>query len=132
MRSTSTCVGQREAAEEACRGRARRDGTARRARRPSGRVALQRQLAVVKADLDVVPLQPGQFRGEDVGVGGLVEIDRRRPAGALVARRAVHALLEREQIAQRIPAREGHERNRSTYRPEFEGAAGPVATIRRF
>ena len=63
-------------------------------------------------------LRPGQFGRDDVGVGGLVEIDGRRPAGAFVAREPLHAFLEREQIAQRIPARKRHETNRSMFRPE--------------
>src|SRR4029453_327648 len=79
---------------------------------------LQDQLAVVKPNLDVVSLQPWQLRGDDVSVRGLVEIDRRRPPRALVAREPLHALLEREEIAQRIPACKGHEGDRSTYRPE--------------
>ena len=54
--------------------------------------------------------------------GGLVEIDRRRPSGRFDAREPLHAFLEREQVAQRIPARESHEENRSM----FEGSAGSV------
>jgi len=71
-------------------------------------------------------LQAREFGGHDVGVGGLVEIDGGRPPGAFKARQALHPLLECEQIAQRIPASKGHERNRSTSLRRFEGAAGPV------
>src|SRR5580765_2243553 len=83
--------------------------------------ALQRELSVVKPDVDVLAQEARQLGRDDEGVRGLVEIDRRRPASRFDAREPLHAFLEGEQVAQRIPARESHQENRSMFE-EFAGS----------
>ena len=70
--------------------------------------AANHDAALFGVDVDLIARQAGQFRGEDELVGGFVQIDRRRPAGRVGADKMPELFVEREQIAQRIPAREGH------------------------
>src|SRR6478672_12960658 len=83
--------------------------------------ALQRELSVVKPDVDVLAQEARQLSRDDEGVRGLVEIDRRGPASRFDARELLHPFLEGEQVAQRIPARESHPENRSMFE-EFAGS----------
>ncbi len=55
---------------------------------------------------------PGQFGRQDVGDRGLVQIARRLPAGR-AGRETVQALLDSEEVAQRIPTGKRHEWHRS-------------------
>ena len=57
-------------------------------------------------NLDLVAREPGEFGGQHEGVGGFVEIDRRGPARRVGADELPDLLVQREQIAQRIPPRE--------------------------
>ena len=59
-------------------------------------------------DVDLLARQPRQFRGEDVLVRRFVEVDRWGPAGRVGPDQMPEVFVEGEQIAQRIPAREGH------------------------
>ena len=61
---------------------------------------------VFGVDLDLVAGEARQFRGEDELGRRLVEIDRRRPARRVGADELTELLVQREQVAQRIPARE--------------------------
>ena len=53
-------------------------------------------------------VRPGKFRRQHEVVGGFVEVDRRRPAGSVGADKMPDLFVQGEQIAQRIPPREGH------------------------
>ena len=72
-----------------------------------------RDAAVLGVDVDVVAGQAGQFRGEYELVRRLVQIDRRSPARRVAADQLTELFVQREQVAQRIPAREGHVSHRS-------------------
>ena len=63
---------------------------------------------------------PGSSAVSTNSVGGFVEIDRRRPAGRVGADELTELFVQREQIAQRIPARERHVSHRSTVGPARE------------
>ena len=62
---------------------------------------------VVHRDLKIVSIDAGQFRDDDVLVGRLEEIDRRSPP-CRAGSKTVQALLNGEQVSNRIPARERH------------------------
>ena len=70
--------------------------------------------AVVHLDADLLAREPGQFGGDDEGVGGLAQVDGRRPALRAGGGQPLESVLNREQIAERIPARESHDTDRST------------------
>ena len=72
--------------------------------------------ALLGVDLDVVACEPGKLRGQDERAARLVEIDRRRPAGGVGADDLTDLLLQREQIAKRIPACKSHVLQSSTRR----------------
>ena len=69
-----------------------------------GPLAANGEHLVLQLDLDVVARQAGQLDAEDEAVGGLVEVDGRRPAGRVVRAEAVHPFVQREQVVERIPA----------------------------
>lgn len=71
-------------------------------------LAPEGELAVLDLDLDVVAREAGDLGGDDVAVGGLVDVHQRHPSGLVGAGEAVDALVQRKQILQRVPAREGH------------------------
>jgi len=95
--------------------------------------ARHREPTVVKLDIDLAAGQPWHFSGDDVCVGGLVEINGRSPAcGA--GREAVQALLNREQVADRIPPGKGHlstvlASHRSTARLCYDRSVLPFITM---
>jgi len=64
--------------------------------------------AILGMDVNLFAREPGQFRREHIMLGGLVQVDRGRPAGRIGAYQIPELFVESEQIAQRIPAREGH------------------------
>ena len=74
-------------------------------RRP---LSLELDVTVEEPDLEILAGEPGQFGGEHVSIGRLVQVDRWRPARVTGLGEPVDPLLQGEQIAQRIPAREGH------------------------
>src|SRR4051812_11657286 len=82
--------------------------------RAEARLALagERQPPVVKMNLDVAAGDAGKLRRDDVVVGRLVQIDRRFPPG-MSGRESIQALLDGQQVANRIPAREGHDSDAS-------------------
>jgi len=59
-------------------------------------------------DVDLLPRQAWQLRGQDVVVHRFIEINRWRPAWRVGSNQMPELFVEGEQIAQRIPAREGH------------------------
>ena len=67
----------------------------------------QRDAVIGGLDGDVGLEDARQFGGEDVRLGGLVQVDRWLPAGR-PGRETVQALLDGEQVAQRIPAGKRH------------------------
>ena len=69
----------------------------------------QQQLAVLDLDLEVVSGQPGQFDGNPVLLGGLVQIDGGHPALSVLTGQVVQALVQRKQVLERIPTGESHE-----------------------
>ena len=73
----------------------------------------QHEAAVAGLDVDIVAVYSGDFGGEDVRLRRFVEIDRGLPSRG-PWREAVQALLDREEIAERIPACKGHDPNAST------------------
>ena len=76
-----------------------------------------------------VARQAGQFGGDDEGVGGLAQVDGRRPALRAGGGQPLEPMLNREQVAKRIPARKCHDTDRSTTAAEpAAGAAGGPAT----
>src|SRR5690606_15021616 len=72
--------------------------------------ALQRELSVVVADVEVLAPQSRQLRGQDVGFRGLDDVDGGRPAGGVLPGEALDPFVDRQQIPERVPACEGHER----------------------
>src|SRR5882762_6713333 len=64
--------------------------------------------ALFSVDVDLLAREAGQLRGQDVVVRRFVEVDRWRPAGRVGAHQMPELFVKGEQIAQRIPAREGH------------------------
>ena len=76
----------------------------------------QGEAAVAGLNVDVVSFDAWNFGGQDVGVGRFVEVNRGLPAGG-PGRKTVQALLDREQIPERIPAGKRHVPNRSTHSP---------------
>ena len=74
----------------------------------------ERQPAVVQVDLEVLALETGQFGGDHVVFGRFVQIDRRRPAARARAQTGPRPLLDGEEIADGIPARERHGIDAST------------------
>ena len=75
----------------------------------AGACAANDDAALLGVNLDLVAGESGKLGGQHEDVRGFVEIDRRRPAGRVVADERPELLVEREQIAQRIPPREGHD-----------------------
>jgi len=69
--------------------------------------AAQGEAAVAGLNVDVVAFDARNLGGQDVGVGGFVEVNRGLPAGG-PRREPVQALLDREQIPERIPPCERH------------------------
>src|SRR5690606_13120431 len=81
------------------------------ARHVDGRTrALQRELSVVEADVEVLAPQARELRGQDERFRGLDDVDRRRPAGGVLTGQALHPLVQRQQVPERVPACEGHEK----------------------
>lgn len=76
-------------------------------RRPLVTNARNGQAAVAHLNLQVLASEARQFSGQDVLVGRLVQVDRRGPPGHSW-RKAVEVLLNGQQVANGIPAREGH------------------------
>ena len=71
-------------------------------------LATNHDAGFLRVDLDLVSSKAGKFGGQYEGAGGLVEIDGWGPAGRVGADELTDLIVEREQIAQRIPPREGH------------------------
>src|SRR5439155_11805269 len=67
----------------------------------------------LRVNLDLIARQPGQFGGQHVLRRGLVQIDRRRPAGRIGADEMAELFVQREQVAQRIPPGKRHVFHRS-------------------
>src|SRR5436190_4115551 len=82
---------------------------------------------VLRVNLDLLACQAGQLRGQHEVACGLVEIDRRRPAGRVRADEMTELFVEREEVAQRIPARERHvfHPRTTTYNAELGQQAEP-------
>ena len=70
---------------------------------------------VFRVDFDLIALQARQLRGEDELGRRFVEVDRWRPAGRVGAHELAEVFMQREQIAERIPSREGHVLHRSMF-----------------
>ena len=69
-----------------------------------------RDAVVLGVNVDLIARQARKLRGEHELVRGFVEIDRRSPARSVGADKLTELFVERQQIAQRIPPREGHVR----------------------
>ena len=67
----------------------------------------QRQPAVEHVDVQMLALEAGQLRGEDVLIGRLVQIDRRHPSRR-PGRKAVEPLLDSKKVPNGVPTRERH------------------------
>ena len=67
----------------------------------------QGEAAVAGLNVDVVSFDARNLGGQDVGVRGFIKVDRGLPASG-PGRKTVQALLDREQIAKRIPAGKRH------------------------
>jgi hypothetical protein len=59
-------------------------------------------------NLDLIPRETGELRREHEFIGGLIEIDGRRPAGRVGADELPDLLVQRKQIAEGVPTRKGH------------------------
>ena len=70
--------------------------------------ARERQVAVVHVDVEVFAANAGNLGRDDISLVGFEDIHRRHPTGG-ARRKAVQSLLDREQIADRIPPDERHE-----------------------
>ena len=66
------------------------------------------QPPVVKVNLDRIAGDAGELGRDDVLAGSLVQIDGRFPP-AMSGCESIQPLLNGQQVANRIPAREGHE-----------------------
>jgi elongation factor P len=64
--------------------------------------------AVLGVNVDLVAREAGELGGQHEVGCGLVQIHRRRPAGRVGAHQMSELFVEREEVAQRIPARERH------------------------
>ena len=82
--------------------------------------ALQRDAPVVHLDAHLFARYTRQLGGHDERVGGLAQIDGRRPALGAGRGQPLEPMLNRQQVAERIPACKGHGNDGST-RP-----GGPV------
>ena len=71
-------------------------------------IASNDDAAFFGVDLDLIAPQPGKFGGQDERAVGFIEIHRRRPPRRIGADQLTDLIVKSEQIAQRIPAREGH------------------------
>ena len=85
--------------------------------------ALQRHPAVLHFDAHLLPRQPGKLGRDDQRIGGFAEVDGRRPALRGGRGQPLQPVLNREQVAERIPACEGHGSDGST-RAGRAGRAG--------
>src|SRR5689334_6003440 len=74
--------------------------------------ARQDEASVAALDVDLVAVHAGDFGGQDVRVRSFVEVDRGLPPSG-TRREAVQALLDRQEIAERIPPCKGHDTNPS-------------------
>jgi elongation factor P len=77
---------------------------------PAGARTANHDTVVFGVDLDLIACESRKFRGEDELGGRFVQVDRWRPAGRVSPDKLPDLLVQREQIAQRIPTREGHAR----------------------
>src|SRR5262245_55886712 len=73
------------------------------ASRAGGARAANDDAAVFRVNLDLLARQAGELRCQDEGGRRFVEIDRRRPAGSVAAHELTNLLVQREQVAERIP-----------------------------
>jgi hypothetical protein len=73
-----------------------------------GAPSLQDEAAVLHLDADLVAGEPGQFGGEDEGVGGLAEVHGRRPSLRPARGQALEAVLDADELAEGVPARKRH------------------------
>ena len=70
----------------------------------AGALTANHHPALLGVDLDLVPGEPGHFGGQDEGVSGFVQVDRRCPAGRVAANKLPDLVVQGQQIAERIPA----------------------------
>src|SRR5688572_7815230 len=71
-------------------------------------LAAYHDAALFGVNLDLLAGESGEFGRQDKRAGGLVEIDRRRPSRRIGADELPDLFVQRQQIAQWIPPREGH------------------------
>src|SRR5258706_11583973 len=64
--------------------------------------------ALFRVNLDVIAAQAGDLDRQDERVRNFVEVDRRGPAKRVGAHQLPQLVLEREEIAPRIPSSKGH------------------------
>ena len=85
---------------------------ARGALRHAGRArAANRQPVVLQGDVDLLARQPRQLGGDDVAIGGFVDVHRRRPRRAVLRGEPLEPFLPGAQVPQRIAR---HAMDRST------------------
>jgi len=70
---------------------------------------LKRQPIVVHVDAHLIARQSREFSGEHKCIGGFAEIDGRRPALRTMRRQALEAVLDADEVAERVPARKDHD-----------------------
>ncbi len=61
-------------------------------------------------NLDLIAVKTRDFRHEDVVAGCLVQVDRRIPPRSISPDELPDLLMQREEIAERIPPGKGHDR----------------------
>ena len=71
--------------------------------------ALQRQPVVVNVDAHLLARQAGSSAVKMNASAGFAQVDGRRPALRAVRRQALEAVLDADQIAERVPARKDHD-----------------------
>ena len=71
--------------------------------------------ALFGVDVDVVARQAGDFGRQHEAAGRFVQVDRRVPPGSVGADELPDLFVQREQIAERIPACERHDLHRSMF-----------------
>src|SRR5438270_443076 len=69
--------------------------------------------AVLDMNLDLIARESRQLRREHELIRGLVQIDRRRPAGSVSTDEMTELFVQREEITERIPAGKRHVLHRS-------------------
>ena len=86
--------------------------------------ALKRDAAVLHFNADLVAREAGEFGSDDKRIGRFTEVDRWCPALRPRGRQPLEAMLNREQVAERVPTCKCHIRIVALGRAGLVGSPG--------